>query len=179
MTTCTNIILIAGSGRNVGKTYLACKLIENLSENLSITAVKISPHFHNEINQHETVYQNNHVIIQKESNSERNKDSSRMLKAGASEVFYVQVEDNHLSSTLPVLNRYIFGNKPVICESASLRKYLIPGIFFFVENNQNNVIKKNSDLKQKADVILQSDFDKKDLNINDIWFDGIKWTKVS
>ena len=40
-----NILLIAGSGQNVGKTTFACQLIQNV-QNQKPIAVKITPHFH-------------------------------------------------------------------------------------------------------------------------------------
>ena len=40
-----NLLLIAGTGTKSGKTSLACKIIEQF-KNLNITAIKISPHFH-------------------------------------------------------------------------------------------------------------------------------------
>ena len=41
-----NILTISGTGKNVGKTSLACRIIHRLSATHKLTAVKISPHFH-------------------------------------------------------------------------------------------------------------------------------------
>ena len=41
-----NILTIAGTGRNVGKTTLACSIIKKMALNARITAIKITPHFH-------------------------------------------------------------------------------------------------------------------------------------
>ena len=171
-----NILLIAGSGRNVGKTFLACYLIEKFSLQYNITALKISPHFHPEINNNnKRIYQTDNVIIQKETNRETLKDSSRMLNAGASEVYYLQVNDQNIAEALQALDQHNFREKPIICEAASLRKFIVPGILFFVEKKSEILVDKNSDMKQLADIILPSNFDTKDVKINDIWFDGLKW----
>ena len=41
-----NLLLVSGNGRNVGKTYFACRIIGLLSQKNPVTAVKISPHVH-------------------------------------------------------------------------------------------------------------------------------------
>ena len=41
----SNFLLVAGNGRNVGKTFLACEIIKQLSQKNEVTGVKISPHF--------------------------------------------------------------------------------------------------------------------------------------
>ena len=43
-----NLLLVAGNGRNVGKTWLVCRIIEKISQNQKVTAVKISSHYHPE-----------------------------------------------------------------------------------------------------------------------------------
>ena len=40
-----NLLLIAGTGTKSGKTSMACKIIRQFQE-LKITAIKITPHFH-------------------------------------------------------------------------------------------------------------------------------------
>ena len=41
-----NMVLVSGSGRNCGKTTVACNLITQLSENEFVYGLKITPHFH-------------------------------------------------------------------------------------------------------------------------------------
>jgi len=41
-----NLITIYGDARNIGKTTLACQLIERLSKEKKPVGIKISPHFH-------------------------------------------------------------------------------------------------------------------------------------
>ena len=42
-----NLLIISGSGKNVGKTLLACQIIKHFSRNSTVIGLKISPHFHN------------------------------------------------------------------------------------------------------------------------------------
>ena len=45
MITIPNLLLIAGTGTKSGKTSMACRIISQFPE-LKITAIKITPHFH-------------------------------------------------------------------------------------------------------------------------------------
>ncbi|MBI5010191.1 MAG: hypothetical protein HZB98_11220, partial [Bacteroidia bacterium] len=40
-----NLLIIAGTGNKSGKTSMACRIIESFP-GLKITAIKITPHFH-------------------------------------------------------------------------------------------------------------------------------------
>ena len=41
-----NMLIVRGTGRNVGKTLSACNIIKQLAEKHNPVGVKISPHFH-------------------------------------------------------------------------------------------------------------------------------------
>ena len=41
-----NMILIAGNGRNVGKTTFASNIIRHLSASTTVIGIKVSPHIH-------------------------------------------------------------------------------------------------------------------------------------
>ena len=45
MVTIKNLLLFAGTGTKSGKTTMACRIIAKFPE-LKITAIKITPHFH-------------------------------------------------------------------------------------------------------------------------------------
>ena len=174
-----NVILVSGTGRNVGKTNFVCHLIEQLSFSLRIIALKISPHFHDEISKNEILYQTPKMLVQKETNTKSQKDSSRMLKAGASEVFYIQVEDEHMSEIIEFLERFNLTTCPVICESASLRRLIKPGIFFFVDNFERSDSDKNYDLRVKADIQLHSIQGNISFNTSNLRFEDYKWLLVN
>lgn len=148
-----NILLIAGTGRKVGKTSFACYLINHFSSRFELIGLKVSSHLHQVQNQYEIITKTDDYIIYREINRDSGKDSSRMLKAGASAVYFIESEDNHLADAfcrlLPII-----GNQPVICESASLAKFVTPGILVFIENKSVSPELKNADLKRKADFIV-------------------------
>lgn len=125
-----NLLLVAGTGQNTGKTSLICRLIAELSGNFSVIAIKISPHFHPVNSGYTLVEVPGKFLITRETSMITGKDSSRMLAAGASKVFYIQIEDDNLLLIRDFLNEQIATRCPVICESGGLRKILSPAHFF-------------------------------------------------
>lgn len=129
-----NILLISGTGRNVGKTTFACQLIRKFST-LSVIGIKISPH-HHEINHPENcIYQNNNFTILKECSKEGKKDSSKMLLSGAKEVYYIQADDNNLQKGFDFINDKYIKGQAVICESAALGSIIKPALHLKITNN--------------------------------------------
>ena len=153
----TNLLLIAGNGRNAGKTTLACRIIEHLSKNISVTGLKISPHFHN-FNESEVLIRSEHfIVIDEKQNS--TKDSSLMLNAGADKVLFVMVKQEHLHEALIQIYNLI-ANAIIVCESGGLREFVEPGLFLFVKRTGYEIVKKH--LINYSPIIVNnngSDFD--------------------
>ena len=89
-----NLLLIAGTGPNRAK-HLACRIIEQFRD-LSITAIKITPHFHETTPGLDSIIRREGYAIYEETNRETSKDTSRMLKAGATKVYFAKVWDDQL-----------------------------------------------------------------------------------
>jgi hypothetical protein len=70
--------------------------------------------------------------IFREYSTEREKDSSRMLKAGASMVLYIQVRAGFSGEAFQHCLKYIPDNSPVICENGNLAHYVDPGLKIFI-----------------------------------------------
>ena len=77
-----NLLLIAGTGTRSGKTSMACKIIEQFPD-LEITAIKISPHFHETTTGLISKSEKKGYSIYEETNRGTLKDTSRMLHSGA------------------------------------------------------------------------------------------------
>jgi len=130
-----NILLIAGTGQNVGKTLFACKLIDQLKDQHTIISIKICPHFHELKSETLILKKTENFIITKETTTEYNKDSNRMLKAGSDAVYFVQTKDEYLSEVLSFFDKFIKTNTPVIIESGGLRELVTPGLFLMLKSN--------------------------------------------
>ena len=135
-----NMVMIGGNSRNAGKTTLACNIIRKLSSTNEVTALKVTS-----IRPGESDMHGNHsdekfsgYSITEEFNRDLLKDTSAMLKAGASRAFYIRAEDTFAEQAIhSFLADYNF-NQPLVCESRSLRRVLIPGLFLIMMRNPAN-----------------------------------------
>ncbi len=147
-----NLLIVAGTGQNCGKTTLTEKVIEKISKQQKITALKIAPHYYNQ----DHLPENNHtekIHILKENDRSGKKDSSRMLLAGASEVFYIEAKDEHLKYGIKNIIELIPHNEAVICESGSLVNYITPGLFVMMQHEDpENRKTRHSSIINKVDA---------------------------
>lgn len=130
-----NLILIGGNSRNSGKTTMACKIISKLSVSQEVIGLKVTAvqpgenHLHGT---HQMEEETSGGFIFEEFNSASHKDTSMMLRAGASRVFYIKIQDKFIEdSVLHFLSRYI-NKQIIVCESRILRKSVKPGMFLMM-----------------------------------------------
>ncbi len=172
-----NILLVSGSGRNCGKTTVVCHLISQLTGKYKVYGLKITPHFHLTGKSQQLVFEGKGYKIFKENDSYSNKDSSRMLKAGADEVYFIQCVDVNLQKAYKHLKKLIPENCPVVCESGSFANVYQPGFHILVKGItvDETKVSYRSNVK-RADVILAYD----EFSITDfdqtIEFKEMNWT---
>ena len=147
-----NLLLIAGNGRNVGKTYFACRVIGSLSEYTPITAIKITSHIHEHNNDDVLIKDKHYVILQEKQIT--GKDSSLMLQAGAKQVFFVMAEPGYLPEAFEKLSGYL-PETPIVCESGGLHEIINPGLFFFLQST-GTPLRKSHHLIHNP-IIVQND----------------------
>ncbi|NTW23902.1 MAG: hypothetical protein HGA37_04305 [Lentimicrobium sp.] len=175
-----NLIIIGGSSRNVGKTSLALRLIEKYADNATITGLKVTS-----MRPGEESYHGSHNVptpedysIVEETNIESNKDTARMLKAGAKKVYYIETPDSLLKQALNSLMTMHQNGNPIVCESRSLRSAVIPGLFILLKHYDPNQIKPGFNYYENmADLtftIGQNTRNSTDL-ANKIQWNGKKW----
>ena len=141
-------IIISGTGRNVGKTTYAMQLIKKYSAEHPI-AIKISSHSHNQTQNIIPIMVNADFGIWEQTMVSDYKDSSKMLKAGASKVFYIEAKDAFLPQVLDILTTIIDFNNRIIIESAAIRRYLQPEQFILVYSNEYSETKEhNKDIEK-------------------------------
>jgi hypothetical protein len=141
--TVPNLLIIAGTGNKSGKTSMACRIIEQL-RHLEIVSVKITPHFHETTSGLVPLAEKKGYSVYEETNSGTSKDTSRMLKAGASMVYFAKVSDNSLDKAFKEIMRHIPEGTPIICESPALRHYTEPGLFIIMTSP---IIDNQKDIK--------------------------------
>ena len=149
-------IIVSGTTRNVGKTTFACQIIEKYKTE-EVTAIKISPHIHNIEKESITIERNADFTIIKEHRIDSTKDSSRMLKAGAKDVYFIMTKDENLQKVVDYLNRIIDFNKRIVIESAAIRRYIKSQYFYLIYNDENTNVKyQNLDLESIIDFRVNS-----------------------
>lgn len=172
MKTLPNWLLISGSGRNVGKTTLICSIIHQLS-GLNPVAVKISSHLHPLPENSDWIIRSEDFSVIRETNI-NSKDSSKMLQSGAGTVFYAQGPDSRLPEILSAIYKYT-ENRPTICESGGLRRFIVPGVYLLIKGDENQLIPGIENLEILADKVLKhtdlkpGEFEKKLIYKNNCW----------
>jgi hypothetical protein len=149
-----NLLLIAGTGTKSGKTTLACRIIEQ-SGDLNITAIKITPHFHETTPGLTPIHEEPGYAIYEETNTGSSKDTSRMLQAGASKVYFAKVLDDRLLYVFNKILDLIPEGTPIICESPALRYYVEPGAFLIISSQTTNKFKDISKLQTLPHVMFK------------------------
>lgn len=148
--------MISGSGRNVGKTSFIRKIIEqNADQNLA--AIKITPHFHEPTVGLVPIEVNDHFRVFQETDHNSEKDSSLFLQAGAQKVIYIQTTDLYLDQAFRTATEHLSLNQPIITESAALRKFIIPGLYIFIQKINDEMKPSAIEMQKLADTTILSD----------------------
>ena len=149
-----NLLLIAGIGTKAGKTTMACRIISEHPE-LRITAIKITPHFHETTPGLISLSEHEGYVIYEETEKAGTKDTTRMLASGAERVFFAKVWDDKLENVFYEIMKFIPAGSPVICESPALRNFVEPGTFIIMTSDSVNKQKKLNHLQELNHLMLK------------------------
>jgi molybdopterin-guanine dinucleotide biosynthesis protein A len=177
------MLMIGSSASNVGKTELACTLLRNFRKNHDVIGIKVTTINNKEskcprggdgcgvCTSLEEVY-----CITEELDSGTKKDTARLLRAGASRVFWLRVLKEHLLEGIKALMDIIGADTICICESNSLRQVVEPGLFLMVGYKDFKKWKISAvEIKKYADKIVISDGSNYDLDLSRIKLTKDKW----
>jgi len=180
------MLMIGSAGSNVGKTELACALLNKFSKNYNIVGIKVTtikdkdgqcPRGGEGCGVCSSLEGN--FCITEETNKSSGKDTSRLLAAGANRVFWIRVLKEHLVEGITALLDIIGPDAVSICESNSLRQVVEPGLFLMARKNDSNAWKSSAvDVIKYADRIVVSDGSSFDLAPDRIKLADGKWTLV-
>ena len=174
------LLLIAGNGRDSGKTTLACLLIQKFSPDHQITALKISPHKHRIVTGGRIILDTENLYMAEETDAGTGKDSSRMLKAGAGRSFFICSSEDQMPVVLNKILEITDDHTLLICESGGLRRFAEPGLFFIVDRIGSEGIKPGTQfLKQFENTGLTFDGHHFNLNLNEIVIHHNSWKKIT
>lgn len=177
------MLMIGSAGSNVGKTELACALLGKIGQSCNVIGIKVTTIKDKEgqcprggegcgvCSSLEGVYS---IVEEFDSSSE--KDTARLLAAGASRVFWLRVREENLLEGITALLDVIGHNVVSICESNSLRQVVEPGLFLMVGSHETKNWKSSAEsVKKYADRIVISDGSSFDFDPNRIKFINGKW----
>jgi len=178
------MLMIGSAGANVGKTELACAILRKFSESAEeIVGIKVTTIDEKDgqcprggegcgvCSSLEGVY-----LIAQETDPASGKDTSRLLAAGASRVYWLRVLRMHIQDGLTALLEILGPDTISICESNSLRQVVEPGLFFVAEREGAKSWKPSAlEVKKYADGIVVSDGSSFNIDIDRIKLDNGKW----
>ena len=136
----SRLLVVGGQSRNVGKTALVVDLIRAFPE-AAWTAVKITQYGHGvcAVNGEScTCAPRDHsVAMDVETDHSGRSDTSRMLAAGARQVFWLRTKQGRLAEGLPFLREELSRSgsdtaRNLIVESNSLLAFLSPRLYLAV-----------------------------------------------
>lgn len=178
-----NMLMVGASGRNVGKTEFACHFIRKFTGQYDVIAIKVTT-----IQQRDgscprggegcgacTSIDQDFVITQETCKTSQ-KDTSRLLAAGAKKVYWLRSLKETLAQAARELIKTIGDKRVIVCESNSLRNVAQPGVFVMVEDNGNASLKPSAQaVIDYADMTVA--FDGKEFlpGLDRIRFTGDRW----
>jgi len=140
------MLLVGSAGSNAGKTQLACAVLDRCprgGEGCGLCA-----EFKGDFD------------ITRETDRHSHKDTTRLLAAGAFEVFWLRVRQSHLAQGLASLLAAVGRHLPCICESNSAREVIEPAVFLMTKNKGAGTWKDSARaIRGLADRIVSSDRD--------------------
>ena len=176
MKTNNRLILIGGTGRNVGKTEFVCRVIKKFAATHDIYALKVSAVLPSEETFHGDHSQDpSGQPLFEESDATRSKDTSRMLRAGARRVFYLQSGDEHILAGYEQFLELIPENSLIVCESNSLGYHVVPGAHIVVKGDGMSVKPRAEGLLETADLVVISDGKSGFPELESIAINGGRW----
>lgn len=175
-----NLIIIGGSSRNVGKTTLVLRLIQKYAKTAAITGLKVTSMRPGEEKFHGSHYnlKPEEFTIVEETNIYSNKDTSRMLEAGAKKVYYIETPDSLIKEAMESFMLMHPDGNPIVCESRSLRSAIVPGLFILLKHYNPEKIKPGFNYSENlADITFTiGQHTKNSSEIADkIFWNGTRW----
>ena len=179
MVSVPNMLLLGSTGRNSGKTVVACAMIRHLSRRQPVFGLKVT-----------TIHGTGDVCprggegcgvcsslegdycLTLEKDNGKGKDTEKMVQAGAEKVYWLRVRAGRMSAAVGAINEVIPPGVPVVCESNSLRRYIKPGIFLLMNPKGSKEIKPSAKrVREYADRIVEGDETDSGIDGSDLFFE--------
>ncbi|MGZ5495646.1 MAG: molybdenum cofactor guanylyltransferase [Candidatus Aminicenantales bacterium] len=170
------MILVGSTARNLGKTALATRLIEALRPREKVVGVKVTtirdrgagcPRGGEGCGTCSSLTGN--YEIREETDPDGEKDTSRLLKAGAARVFWLKVMRDALAEGLEALMTHIDRGAVIVAESNSLRNVVTPSLFLMLKDSGCDEVKPTArDVMPFVDITVPSANGNPEVSMGDI-----------
>jgi molybdopterin-guanine dinucleotide biosynthesis protein A len=159
------MLLLGSTGRNSGKTVLACALIRHLSRQLPVVGLKVTtihgtgdvcPRGGEGCGVCSSLEGDYCVTLEKDTGTE--KDTEKMVRAGAEKVYWLRVRAGKMDAAVGAIKDLIPPGTPVVAESNSLRLVVEPGLFLIMNPMGSTTIKPSAKrVLEFADRVVEGD----------------------
>ena len=156
MITVDRMVLIGAARRDNGKTVLAEDIISRFCSAVPVAALKISvcqgvcPRGDDGCGACSSF--DGAFALSEEIQREGPKDTARMLKAGAQQVFWLRAKPYGIFDGFRQFLSQIDENSLIVCESNSLREFVKPGCFIMLTGGTGSVKSSSEKFASFADV---------------------------
>ncbi len=171
-----DMLMIGATGRNAGKTELACRVIRDLAARVPIAALKVTtvvgadggcPHGGEGCGTCSSLGEP--WCVTRELDAGSGKDTSRLLRAGAREAWWLRVREEALADGAASLLSHVSAGWVSVCESNRLRRVVEPGLFLLVRSEGERTAKPSArSVADLADRVVVSDGSTFDLDLERI-----------
>lgn len=178
------MLMVGAANRNAGKTEFICSLIRKFGLKHKIIGIKVTtieqangicPRGEDGCGTCEALKGN--FCITEETDKHSDKDTCRMLAAGAARVFWLRALKSHLKEGITAVQDIIGDKAILVCESNSLRQVVEPQLFVMVKNSDAKNFKRSAkEVVQYTDRLIFSDGDGFDIYLNEIELLDNIWT---
>jgi len=178
-----DLLLVGGSGRNSGKTELACRIIARHAPSEPVVGLKVTtvertdghcPHGGEGCGVCSSL--DRPWIVTREMDSESPKDTCRMLASGARRVHWLRSLRSELVGGATELLENVQPGWVGVGESTSLRQVVEPGLFILVESTESAGLKPSArTVAHLADRVVASDGRSFDLELDRISVVDGRW----
>lgn len=177
-----NMLLIGSSSRKSGKTRLAAAVIANNRKKTDIIGLKVTtieekngtcPHGKKGCGVCSSMEGN--FLVLEEMDGSLEKDTSLLLKSGASKVYWLVVMEEALCEGAAELLKFVPRESVIVAESNRLRLAVQPGVFVMLINPAAEIKPSANRVRDMADLTIEFDGKDFDFPIDTIRFSPRGW----
>jgi molybdopterin-guanine dinucleotide biosynthesis protein A len=173
-----NMLMAGAAGRNLGKTEFLCRAIRAQSANRPVIGIKVTT-----LDDAQTDYRNipGDYVVSAEQPADDNKDTHRMLRSGAAQVFWLRVKRPALAAGLQHLFQTLekagidLATACLVMESGGARRFVNPGLFFIIREHNDELKPAVADVAHLADRLNAVNGDGWDVLPESLTFNQSRW----